>query len=478
MAIKFLRLASSSFAVAGTALGLSILNAVSPVELLNLSQLGSPNTQLAYAQDAATVYEKVSPAVVSIETETNSGSGSIISSDGLVLTNAHVVGDAQTVTVIMADETRYTANVIGFGDDGLDLAVVQIQGGGNFPTIEFAEPNSVRPGQDVFAIGNPFGRFAGSITDGIVSRIDRQQGLIQTSAAINPGNSGGPLLNTNGELIGVNTSIFAPRGAVGNIGIGFAIPVEQIEPFLAAVDQGEAARTAQQQTPFTSGNRGVQDLALNSQVQDSLDDSSGILPGDNSYFNAYAFEGAAGQEVVISLISDEFNPYLILLSPNGEALAQDDDSGGNQNSQLAVTLPDNGTYIILANAYAPEEKGNYVLQLAAASSSVQQNAGAILQTEGSLGQGSPTLQDGSFYQEHSFQGTAGQSVTISLESNEFDTYLIVLGPNDQLIGENDDASSETLNSSLTITLPVTGTYRVIANSYDSTGRGQYLLTVR
>lgn len=475
MNTKFLRLACSGSAVVGTALGLSLLNAVAPVELLSLTNWGQPS--LALAQDAESVYAEVSSAVVSIETDNATGSGSIISSDGLVLTNAHVVGESQTVTVIAADGTRYSGDVIGYGQSGLDLAVIQIAGGDDFPTVRIADADSVRPGQQVFAIGNPFGRFQGSITQGIVSRLDREQGLIQTDASINPGNSGGPLLNRQGELIGVNTAIFAPRGSEGNIGIGFAIPVEQISPFLAAVEQGSAPQTAQEQSPFAGEGRGVQTLALNSQVQDSLDGNSGILPADNSYFNAYSFEGSAGQQVVIDMASNEFNPYLILLTPNGVALAQDDDSGGGGNSQLNVTLPDSGTYIILANSYAPGETGNYLLQLAAASANTQQSQ-SILQTEGILNGGSPTLQDGSFYEEHSFQGDAGQTVTISLESNEFDTYLILLGPNDQLLAENDDAASGTHNSTLTITLPITGTYRVIANAYEPSEQGRYLLTVR
>ena len=146
-----------------------------------------------------------------------------------------------------------------------------------------------------------------------------------------------------------------------------------------------------------------------------------------------------------------------------------------------MVLPDNGTYVILANSYAPGEVGDYSLELAAARGSTGTSTAAgelLLQTEGALGENSRRLQDNSLYEEHTFYGTAGQTVTISLESPDFDTYLILLGPNDQLLGENDDAASGTLNSTLTVTLPITGNYRVIANAYDSAGQGRYLLTVR
>jgi hypothetical protein len=245
---------------------------------------------------------------------------------------------------------------------------------------------------------------------------------------------------------------------------------------LASVNQGSAPQTAQQESPLVAGDRNVETLALNTQVQGRLDNSSNILPADNSFYNAYFFEGQSGQEVVIAMQSNQFNPYLILLTSNGTPLAQDGNSGVS-SSRLAVTLPDSGTYIILANSFAPGEIGDYRLELAA-STSAARSSEPLLEAEGLLSQSSRTLQDGSLYEEHTFYGTAGQTVTISLESNEFDTYLILVGPSDQVVGENDDASSSTLNSSLTVTLPVTGTYRIIANAYDSSGRGQYLLTVR
>ncbi len=141
----------------------------------------SGDSRLIVAQDTPEeetnikVYEKASPAVVSIETEKTNGSGTIISPDGLVLTNAHVVSDGGTVTVTLADGRKLEADVIAFGEDGLDLAVLKIRNGRNLPTIPIASPNSVKVGQRAFAIGNPFGQFQNTLTVGIVSRLDKDR---------------------------------------------------------------------------------------------------------------------------------------------------------------------------------------------------------------------------------------------------------------------------------------------------------------
>ncbi|NJR39108.1 MAG: trypsin-like serine protease [Leptolyngbyaceae cyanobacterium CSU_1_4] len=490
MNIKLRRLATSGFAILGTALGFTFLNGTTPIEILSLQQFGSPHQAFAQDADEATserVYANARPAVVSIDSDDGTGSGSIISADGLILTNAHVIGNSRTVKVSLEDGRTLEGRVVGYAD-GLDLAAVRIQGS-NFPTIPLASATA-RVGQKAFAIGNPFG-LEGTFTTGIVSRIDNERGVIQTDAAINPGNSGGPLLNSQGQLIGVNTSIYAISRDSGNIGIGFAINTNRIQPFLTAVRNGNA--------PQTPG-RGLvaQSIALNgTPVQGRLDSNSNVLEDDNSYYARYTFEGKAGQRLVISMTSSDLDAYLILLSPNGDDLGQDDNGAGGKNAKLTVTLPEDGTYTVLANTHSAREIGRYSIQAAVVgggSGSVnggtggsaprpnasQQASGSLpLQIQGTLGVNSRVLQsDRSPYQEHSFQGTAGQRITISLESREFDSYLILLDPEGKKIGENDDASSSTMDSALTVTLPSTGIYRIIANTYDSTGRGEYTLSVR
>ncbi|GAB4186742.1 MAG: hypothetical protein Fur006_26170 [Coleofasciculaceae cyanobacterium] len=482
MSTRRLRIAKQGMIAAAVAIGAATVNAITPVDFLSLSLQSNP----ALAQDVdeqvnIRVYQRASPAVVSIDTDDGAGSGSIISPDGLVLTNAHVVDSARTVQVALADGRTFLADVVGFGANGLDLAVLKIRGASNLPTITLSR-SPVQVGQRAFAIGNPFGRFQGTFTTGIVSRVDKERGLIQTDAAINPGNSGGPLLNSQGELIGVNTAIFTGSRSGGNIGIGFAIALDRIQPFLAAVNSGRAPRTAQRQGPDPGKNAPTL-LALNgSIITGSLGRGSSVLPVDNSFFDLYTFEGRVGQRVQIDMVSREIDSYLILIDPNGNELAQDDDSGGSPNARIVATLPVDGTYLLMANSYEAGQAGTYALRArstAVGNPNTLSQQRYILRQQGILGPGSFVLPaDGSLFRVHTFEGRAGQSVTISLASPDFRTYLALIDPVGQSIGETEQVSPNNNESRLSVTLPRTGIYRVIVNAYDRRGRGRYILTIR
>ncbi len=466
----------------GTALGLTCAAAIAPpLPLLDAVNPLRPIAASAQNVDEATnirVYQTASPAVVAIDAGDGVGSGSLVTSTGLILTNAHVVGGERTVQVHLADGREFTGDVIGYASDRVDLAAVQLRGNPTgLPTVQIAPQNSVQVGQRAFAIGNPFG-FEGTFTVGIVSRIDPDRGLIQTDAAINPGNSGGPLLDSNARLIGVNTSIFTTQGSGGNIGIGFAIPVLEVQNFLAAVRNGTAATTASAVGVRSASN--PQSIQLNNTVSGRLGRESDVLP-DGSYFNAYVFQGRRGQRVAIEMQSQELDSYVILLSQDSRALyLTDDDSAGNYNARLEATLPEDGDYIIIANAYAEGEQGRYNLSLRdlGGQGSGAASGGVILQESGRLTPGDEIAPDNTLFDRYTFNGRAGQTVTISLQSQEFDTYLAILDGSGEVIAENDDADANTTNSQLALTLPATGTYTVIVNGYSTADRGSYRLVVR
>lgn len=199
----------------------------------------TPET-LARSEDYiySSVYEQVTPSIVAIEANlergVSSGTGCIISPDGVILTSLHVVNKAKNIEITTSTGKTYKGKVIALLRDKNDLALVKIEPKEPLQTVKFGNSENIRVGEEVLAIGNPFG-FRGTLTIGIISRIDYQRKKIQTDAAINPGCSGGPLINLNGEVIGINQSIYNPDNNRSNIGIGFAVPVNYAKDFIAAV---------------------------------------------------------------------------------------------------------------------------------------------------------------------------------------------------------------------------------------------------
>ena len=265
------------------------------------------------------------------------GSGFIWDRDGRIVTNYHVIEDANRVEVTLADHSTWKGTVVGVSPDK-DLAVLQISAPSDrLHPIMIGESENLRVGQKVFAIGNPFG-LDQTMTTGIVSALGREinsvsgrtiQGVIQTDAAINPGNSGGPLLDSAGRLIGINTAIYSPSGA--SAGIGFAVPVNivnRIVPELIkygrAMKPGIGVTIANRQIAGRLGIKGV--LLINIQP-DSAAERAGlrgtrrigneIVPGDiiesvNS-ITVLSFDDLlnefdryrVGDEVVLGIIRDD-----------------------------------------------------------------------------------------------------------------------------------------------------------------------------
>ena len=173
------------------------------------------------------VYEQINPAIVSIDTQIkyglSCGTGCVVSNDGIILTSSHVIEDGNDITVTIFNGKTYKAEVLKKIGRNNDLALLKIKVDHPMQTVKLGNSELIKVGQKVLAIGNPFG-FNGTLTQGIISRIDYSKNKIQTDAAINPGSSGGPLLNTNGEVFGINQSIYNPDNNISNIGLGFAIP--------------------------------------------------------------------------------------------------------------------------------------------------------------------------------------------------------------------------------------------------------------
>lgn len=190
-------------------------------------------------QAVIALYEKINPAIVCVDSQISDGmscgTGCIIDKNGTILTSAHVVDVGNSVVVTMSNGQNYTAKVIKKLGENKDIALLKIDVPTELKTVKLGDSEKIKVGQKVLAIGNPFG-FNGTLTQGIISRIDYTKNRIQTDAAINPGSSGGPLLNKNGEIIGINQAIYNPDNNISNIGIGFAIPINLVKEYLSEMD--------------------------------------------------------------------------------------------------------------------------------------------------------------------------------------------------------------------------------------------------
>ena len=231
------------------------------------------------------------------------GSGFIISKDGYILTNNHVVKDADKITVILADNREFKAKVIGT-DPLTDVALIKINDAQSLPTLPLGDSDALQVGNWVIAIGNPFG-LSQTVTVGVVSAkgrssvgINEYENFIQTDAAINPGNSGGPLLNVKGQVVGINSALYSKTG--GYMGIGFAIPINMVK----AVETQLKAKGK-----VTRGWLGVviQNVSENLAKSFGLKEASGVLISQVQSDSPAAKGGIKQGDVIVSLNDIKMN---------------------------------------------------------------------------------------------------------------------------------------------------------------------------
>jgi len=285
---------------------------------------------------------------------TAQGSGFIISADGYIVTNNHVVDKASEVTVTLEGGKTYTAKVIG-ADPKTDLALVKIEENGGFPFVSFAKKD-VRVGDWVVAVGNPFG-LGGTVTAGIVSARGRDIGagpyddFLQIDAPINRGNSGGPTFDLDGDVVGVNTAIFSPSG--GSVGIGFAIPASTAQQIIEDLkDDGQVVR----------GWLGVQIQTVTDDIAESLDmdDTNGALVAEVQSGSPAADAGLKSGDVVISVDgkkienSKELARRIAGYAPKSKVAVKVWRNGKPQDIEVTLgRLPDK-----MASADTDDDKGN------------------------------------------------------------------------------------------------------------------------
>ncbi len=245
------------------------------------------------------------------------GSGFVIDKDGFILTNNHVVENTEEIKVKLADKREYDAKIVG-RDTKTDLALIRIESDHPLVPLSLGDSDKLYVGDWVIAIGNPFGLEA-TVTAGIVSAKYRDIGagsydnFIQTDASINPGNSGGPLLNTAGEVVGINTAILSRSG--GSVGIGFAIPINMAKDLLPQLKKGKVVR----------GWLGVMIQKITPDLKEKLDlkDEKGALVADVTAGGPAEEAGIKRGDVIISFDGEEIKemhdlPYIVASTPVGK----------------------------------------------------------------------------------------------------------------------------------------------------------------
>jgi putative serine protease PepD len=326
----------------GAATALAVGNDGSSTTVKNAN---SSVTRVVDRSSLAQIAAAVQDSVVSITTASGEGSGVIRSADGYIITNNHVVATAQgdTVTVIFADGKKATAKIVGT-DARTDLAVVKVSGVSDLKAATFGDSAKMQVGDTVLAIGSPLG-LEGSVTAGIISAKDRtiqsssedeqqqspfggsqdqgqqqqsasttMSGLLQTDAPINPGNSGGALVNTNGEVIGINSAIATQGQSSGNIGLGFAIPSAKVTQVTDALMSGKKVSHAALGVSVTTAENGgalVSSVTANSaaakagiQQGDVITALDGKATASSDDLVAAVQAGSVGQKVTIDFTRD------------------------------------------------------------------------------------------------------------------------------------------------------------------------------
>ena len=258
----------------------TIVKTVSPA-VVSIAIMKTPEQKLSFFMED-TPSEKADPE------QTGVGSGFIVSKDGYILTNAHVVNGAEFITVTLDDGREFTAKIIGL-DENTDVALIQISGN-EFTPVELGNSDNVEVGETVVAIGSPFG-LDKTVTSGVVSSIQRETGefvaFIQTDVAINPGNSGGPLIDLQSKVIGINSQIYTRSG--GYQGVSFAIPINdavEIAELLrknGTVNRGRLGVSIGIVTKEIATNQGLENIQgalITKVVEDGPAASAGIQVGD------------------------------------------------------------------------------------------------------------------------------------------------------------------------------------------------------
>jgi serine protease Do len=450
---------------------------------------GAPGLDIAAARKAVVTIHALDASGRAIA----SGTGFFVT-EGYVLTAAHVLVGASGCSVELADGQKLRCSVAA-SDTGKDVVMLMVPGTPP-ATLRWGSSETARDGDEVTVISNPLGDLPGTISKGIVSasRVVDGTKLLQISAAISHGSSGAPVLNARGQVIGIVRSTIERGQALNFATATDAVRNLNNDPTAVAEAQSVLAPKGADATAGNapSGRSGsvvsaqFPQISVGQTVTGTLTSADSLFV-DTTYYKIYQFTAPAGRPITINLSSDDFDPMLIIRGGALPASIINDDGGPGCASRVSQAFPGRGPYRILVNTTVTPRRqtGRFTLSLTDGSQPVQPQdthdcqvtaaaaapSAAHTITVGQTQQGSLTAddvvmrRDSTYVQAWTIQGRAGQTVTIDVESDDFDAYVFLRGPGipeDQAL--QDDDSGGNCNARLTASFPQAGEYEIVVNS--------------
>jgi hypothetical protein len=424
-----------------------------------------------------------------------SGTGFFVAPTGIVVTAAHVLEGAAGCSIELSDGQMLRCSVAA-SDTGKDVVMLMVSGSPP-AMLKWGSSEAARDGDDITVVSNPLGQLPGTLSRGIISASRVVQGtkLLQISAPISHGSSGAPLLNAQGQVIGVIRSTIERGQALNFATATDAVRNMNNDPEAVGEAQGMlrkpvvAARDAEP-PPARASAGPVHDISVGQTMQGELVSSDELYP-DTTYYQRWQFTSRRGQDVTINLSSPDFDPVLIVRGAADSSLINDD-GGPGCASRVAFTAPGSGPFTILVNTTASPHRqtGKFTLVVSQAREPIEStndcqpaNSGtlndiAVGQTvNGRLSATDPLYPDTTYYQRWQFTPRAGQDVTIDLSSSEFDPVLIVRGAADSSL-VNDDGGPGCA-SRVAFTARGSGAVTILVNTTSDPTRqtGAYTLSV-
>ena len=427
-----------------------------------------------------------------------SGTGFFVAPEGMVVTAAHVLADAAGCSIELSDGETMRCTVAA-SDTAKDVMMLLVPG--TPPAmLRWGSSTAAKDGDDISVVSNPLGQLPGTLSKGIISasRVVGGTKLLQISAAISHGSSGAPLLNAQGQVIGVIRSTIESGQSLNFATATDAMRNLQMDPAAVAEAQTVLHKPvlAERQEPPTSPTSAAgtsHAIAVGQSVNGTLTDNDELYP-DTSYYQRWSLTTRPNQPVTIDLASPDFDPVLIVLGAADSTLVNDD-GGPACASRVAFTASSSGPFTILVNTTSSPHRqaGRFTLAVSAGEHALDEahdcqanvpNAGALNAIaigearSGSLTESDPLYSDTTYYQRWQLSARPGQDVTIDLSSPDFDPYLIVRGAADSLLANDDGGPG--CASRVVFTAPSSGgPFIVLVNTTATPIRqtGRFTLTV-